>query len=147
MSMKEILKDIVENTLSVAGDSFRFYHGDKGFQNLESDEKNYPAVYLDEPIQNEDIIVMGGAIYEKYMLVLVIPYLSDLEWTPEQHDVVIQKARLAKNQLLSKLNSDPRIKEISNIKTLEFINMFDVNCSGVTLSLYLTPQINNSVCV
>ena len=147
MSIKEILKDIVENTLNIGGDSFRFYHGDKGFQNLESDEKNYPAVYLDEPITNEDLIVSSGAIYEKYALVLVILYLSDLEWTPEQHDVEIQKARLVKNQLLSKLYHDPRIKEISNYKTLEFINMFDVNCSGVTLSLYLTPQINNSVCV
>jgi hypothetical protein len=98
MSIKEILKDIVENTLNIGGDSFRFYHGDENDINLETDEQTFPFVALLSPVKNKNITVASGAIYEKYILHLFFLYKSELDWNPEEHEVVIQKARLAKNQ-------------------------------------------------
>jgi len=147
MSIKEILKDIVENTLNIGGDSFRFYHGDENDINLETDEQTFPFVALLSPVKNKNITVASGAIYEKYILHLFFLYKSELDWNPEEHEVVIQKARLAKNQFLSILNKDSRIRSFEESDSIEVFNKTDVNLSGIYLMLSATPQINNSVCV
>jgi len=147
MTIKEIIEDIVLNKLNVDGESFSFEYGDKGFQNLMSDEELFPAVYLLTPLTSDDEITSSGAIFEKYPIVLIFMYKSEMDFTPRQHEVLIQKSRIAKNQFLSSLTRDTRIKKHEVAKTLEFENEFDVNTSGVSFSIFITPQQQQSVCI
>lgn len=147
MTITQIIEDIVLNKLNVDGESFSFEYGDKGFQNLMADEELFPAVYLLKPMTSDDTTTPSGAIFEKYPVVLLFMYKSDLEFTPEQSEVLIDKSRLAKNQFLSALTRDARIKEYSSVKSLEFYHEFDADCDGVSMSLYITPQQQTSVCV
>lgn len=145
MNIKQIIEDIAVS-ITVNMETYTFAHGEKAWQNLMSDEKQYPAIYLDEPIQNQFILHKSGLIQEMYLLSLVFLHDSKLDWTPEQHDVLKQLARRGAKIMLSKLMSSPEIKEVSNAKAVEFQNEYDRNSTGVYLYLYVLPYDNEPVC-
>lgn len=155
MSIKTFLKGIVENQLNANGDTYKFRFGDKGWLNLIADEQQLPAVYLYEPIENDDLLLAGGLIQEKYNLLLLILYkedvteeiIHDLDSTPEQADVLIQKARNTKNQLLTILRKNEDVKELINSKTMEFQHKFDLEASGVSIGLQITMNQKQNVCL
>lgn len=155
MSIKTFLEDIVENQLNANGDTYKFKFGDAGWLNLIADEQQLPAVYLYEPIENDDLFFAGGLIQEKYNLLLLILYkedateeiVHDLDSTPEQADVLIQKARNTKNQLLTILRKSEDVKEVINSKTMEFQHKFDLEASGVSIGLQITMNAKQNVCL
>ena len=145
MSVKNFVESIVSQ-ITVSGDTFAFAHGEKDFQNLFSDEAVYPIVYLDEPIQNDFQIVSSGAIQEYYPIQLMILYKTELDFTPDQHDVLIQKARLCARKFLTLAGMSQQVRELDSIKGIEVINVFDANTSGIVLSCRLSFYDSTSIC-
>ena len=145
MSVKTFVESIVSQ-ITVSGDTFAFAHGEKDFQNLFSDEAVYPIVYLDEPIQNDFQIVSSGAIQEYYPIQLMILYKTELDFTPDQHDVLIQKARLCARKFLTLAGMSQQVRELDSIKGIEVINVFDANTSGIVLSCRLSFYDSTSIC-
>jgi hypothetical protein len=145
MNIKTILKNFCES-IKIGEERYTFAHGEKDWQNLMSDEKLFPAIYLDEPIQSQYILHQSGLIQEMYLLSLVFLYDSQLDFTPEQHDVLKQLGRRGAKILVSELMSSPLIKSVTNAKLVEYQNEYDRNATGVFLYLYVLPYDTEPVC-
>lgn len=145
MSVKSFVESVVSQIV-VSGQNFSFKHGERDFQNIFADEETFPVVYLDEPIQNDFEIVSSGAIQEYYPIQLMILYKTELDFTPDQHDVLIQKARLCARKFLSLANDSDQMRTIDGIKGVEVINVFDANTSGIILSCRLSFYDSTSIC-
>ena len=127
--------------------SLPFYHGTTQFQNLIADEQTLPAIYLDQPITANYNLSQSGYTSATYPINVLFLFKSELDWTPEQHDTnCIQLAETKIREFINRCEANPAFDSVSNISSTEFINLFDCNVSGKTLSL--TLQVNNqySVC-
>jgi hypothetical protein len=127
--------------------SLPFYHGSAQFQNLIADEQTLPAIYLDQPITANYNLSQSGYTSATYPINVLFLFKSELDWTPEQHDTnCIQLAEAKIREFINRCEANPAFDLITNISSTEFINLFDCNVSGKTLSL--TLQVNNqySVC-
>jgi len=133
---------------SIANDmSLGFYHGRTDFQNLIADEQGYPALYLDQPITTNYNLSQSGYTSATSPVSILFLYKSELDWTPQQHDInCIQPAEAKLREFINRCEANPAIDSVSAITATEFINLFDANTSGKTLNV--TLQVNNqySVC-
>jgi hypothetical protein len=145
MSIKNFVSTIVSQ-IQVDNTPFTFAHGESDWQNMMADEQNYPVVYLDEPISNDFLLLNSGAIQEFYPIKLVLLYKTELDFNPDQHDQVIQKARLAARKFISLCANAEEVKEVKNSKGVEIINLFDANTSGMVLNLDLHFYNFEAVC-
>lgn len=145
MTIKEIIKEIVE-ALVISGDTYAFRHADKGWQNLVSDKESLPFVYLDDPIKWDYTFSVGSVLEKVYDLKMMIGYKTQLDNTPEQHQVLVEKAVLCADAILNKLRLHSEVRGLKEVKGIEFINVFDLNCSGVFLTLNITLRNSNSIC-
>jgi len=128
--------------------SLPFYHGTTQFQNLIADEQTLPAIYLDQPITANYNLSQSGYTSATYPINVLFLFKSELDWTPEQHDTnCIQLAELKIREFINRCELHSGIDLITNISSTEFINLFDCNVSGKTLSI--TIQLNNtySTCI
>lgn len=147
----DIVKGVVSN-MTVPGSSPSvaptFIHGEKSWQNLEADEVLNHIVFLDEPITSNDTMHQSGAFDEAYPIVLFFAEKSEMEWTPEQHQVAIQRQRYQRKKFLNHLVSliGDTIINFGSIRTMDAKNVFDVNLSGCILYINITPLVNYSVC-
>jgi len=133
--------------------SFELKVGAAEWQNLLSDEyaisDNNALVFLDMPIENDFQAAQSGYIGEVYDVNLFFMFKSNFDWTPLQHDSnCINQARLAIRQFISVLQDSDLIDSIEDIGTAtSFINLLDVNVSGMILPISIKPNINASVCI
>jgi len=128
--------------------SLPFYHGTAQFQNLIADEQTLPAIYLDQPITANYNLSQSGYTSATYPINVLFLFKSELDWTPEQHDTnCIQLAELKIREFINRCELHSGIDLITSISSTEFINLFDCNVSGKTLSI--TIQLNNtySTCI
>lgn len=142
----------IVNQLDVNGVKFGFILGDEFQANIEADEfdfgDNQALVVLDQPITNDYQLTAGGYIGEFYPVFLYFMFKSEMDWTPLEHDVAVEKANDAIRQFLSICQSrNDLIDEIADANGLEFHNLLDVNGSGKSLNVNIKPRINKSVCV
>ena len=141
MNFSNFIKALVEST------TYNFGRGERDWQNFIADYEIAPSVYLDEPISSTFEVTKSGAIQEVFDLKLVIMRKSQLDWTPEQHEEVIELARQEARKLTILLNNSDVVKSFTNPKVLEFINLFDSNVSGVFFTAQISFYDNASVCV
>ncbi len=140
------------NQLDVNGVKYAFNHGQQHWANLVNDEFDFGdeqgVVFLDQPITTEYQLTQGGYIGEFYPITLFFMLKSELEYTPQEHEVnCIEPANNAIRQFISICQSSDLIDEILNPTALEFTNLLDVNVSGKSLSIKIKPRINASVCI
>jgi hypothetical protein len=134
-----------------------FGYGERDWQNLIADKDNFPVVYLDEPpilgIVSEDTILDGGAIDSTYRLSMVFLQQTQLDFTPEQHDMVIADMRALARQFIIRLYDSTdalgrrSLKKITGIRRTNIKNVFDLNASGCVLELSITPLGGDSLCI
>ncbi len=144
-----IVESIV-NALKIQGSSPEispiFIHGEKSWQNLDADEVNRDVVFLDEPIRSNDQLRQGGYLEESYPLVFFFAEKSEQDWTPDQHQVVINRQREQRRKFINRLQIHEGIREISSMSTLDAKNIFDVNLSGVILYITILPFNDYTAC-
>lgn len=142
-----ILNTLVSGMTS-STDKFTFGYGADWFANLDLDEATFPVVYLDQPVTNDYQLTAGNYIGEIYPITLFFMYKSELDYTPQQHDVnCITPANNAIRQFISVCQDSELIDEVSDASGNEFTNLLDVNVSGKSLSITLKPRINASACI
>lgn len=147
MSIVTIVKNIAQ-AIVIDGLNMSFCHGDKSWQNLISDNVQLPATYLDEPITSKDSYKKGGFLQTGYPISLVFAGLSRMDWTPDQHQEVIDKMRLASVEFINRCSIDPNIKSVGqDIGRTDVTNLFDVNVTGVIMTITLEPFNNAGICI
>lgn len=136
MTIKAIVKAIIA-ALPIPG-SFLF--GWKSFQNFKADEEPiFPIRYMDSPIVSNDSLKQSGLIESDFPLTIFFGDKTALDWTPEQHDVIIQVQRAAAAKFITACQNHPEIHFVKSAKRTEMVNVFDLNLSGVVLEITLTP--------
>lgn len=149
--MRTELKAIVA-LLNSNGDSYQCLFGSADMQNLNADEALFPVVCFDLP-KVKYIISKSGYIGEKYPIAILVAYKSELDWTGDQHETVIDKANKATRELITRLNNYKDSDGNNLIDSIEFVDadrvkcVFDVCCSGIFIQLIVKPYINESVCL
>lgn len=141
MTFSDFIKSLVEQT------SYDFGRGERQWQNFLSDNQVNPAVYLDDPIGYTFQTTRSGGINPIYDLKLIIFHKSQLDWTPEQHDSVVELAGDEARKLVILINNSESVENLMNVQILEFHNLFDSNVSGVFLTGKITFRENASICV
>lgn len=137
---------VVETIATACG--LGFYHGAEDWQNLQADEDSFPAIYLDQPITNDYDVTSTGYIGSDYPIKLLFCYKSQLDWTTTEHeDNCISLADAKIREFISRCQAHSSVNSVSEASGLEFINLFDVNCSGKILSVKLELNNEDSVCV
>lgn len=145
MNIKYLVKEIVES-ITIGDFTYNFGHAEKDWQNLMGDEGILPAIYLDEPVETQYILHQSGLIQEMYKLSFVFLHDSELDWTPEQHDVLKQIARRGAKIMLSKMMGSPLLKSVTNAGSVEYQNEYDRNCTGLFLNVFILPYDDEPVC-
>lgn len=146
-----IIQDIVEALpLSTSPETYpTFKHGEKEFQNYVADEIDGTVVFLDEPITSNDTITQGGYIEESYPITLLFAKKSELDDTPEQHQVYILEMRALAKRFLNRITNKtiaPGVRSVSNVTRTDIKNIFDVNLSGVILRLTVVTVNSDDAC-
>lgn len=122
----------VVSTMDANGDSFTFGHSASDWQNLDSDEKVFPAVFLDFPVRGTPDILPSGAIRETYSCVALFLYKTHLADTPEEVQTEIAKAHNARQEFILKCLADPdTFKDFTPGQWYEVEHIFDRDVSGV----------------
>jgi len=138
------IQDLIGAVVALMDDTPTFIHGNKGWQNLEVDEIKDDVVILDEPVTSNDDYRKSGLLEENYTLIIYFFTKSELDYTPAQHKPLIEAMRTRRRDFINRLSDysidgQKQIRAISGIRTVDLINVFDVNYTGVMLSITITP--------
>lgn len=128
-----------------------FTHGGDDWKNYKADKQDTTngVVYLDEPISSDDKQEITGAYTESYPLKLFIgrkvasTQLNDYD---ELHAACIE-SRAVRKELIIRLRNRDEIFALTSIKTVEVLNRFDKNLSGVIIYLTAVCQTGDSICI
>lgn len=144
---------VIESVVADLVPEPEFMFGLAGWNNLRADERKFPVVILVEPITSDDTFHQGGLVDSSYPTYMLFLDKTELDWTPEQHRVVIDSMRDLRRQFILRLkkkanaNGEHIFKSIENVKTVDTFNELDRNTSGVGVSFIATPLNSGSVCV
>jgi hypothetical protein len=145
----QIVKDIAEALpVTESPNTFAtFKHGEKDFQNYVADELQGVIIFLDEPITSNDQVKKSGYIEEEYPISMIFGDKTELDWTPEQHQETIIRMRALAKRFINRLVGSPLIRNVRpSITRVDFVNLFDVNISGVILRITVVPLNEDSAC-
>lgn len=139
---------------AMTSDDFGFYYGEKAWQNLIADDTTFPLISVDFIPTVEFSLGVSGYIGETYPLSIYFGYKSELDWTTIEHEEVIESAKTAAREFISRLqkysdaNGNKLFDSISFVKADRVILRpnDDVGTSGVLLALNVKKNVNYSVC-
>lgn len=152
MGLITYLSDI---TSKINTDTFSFYYGELGWQNLTSEDATFPLVSIDFIRKVNLGLPKSGYIGETYPLSIYFGYKSELDWTTLQHETVIDKALSAARNFISQLQNYKDANRNKIFNSIEFVSADrvilrpsdDVGTSGILLLLNVLPAIDLPVCV
>jgi hypothetical protein len=149
MSIVTTIQDIVEALPLVVGGSIypTFIHGEKSYQNLIADEIQNVMVFLDEPITSNDTLTKGGYIEESYPLSMLFVNKTELDFTPDEHRVIIDAMRDLSKRFILRLQANSNIRTVNSSTRIDITNIFNVNLSGVILRINVVPFNSDAACV
>jgi hypothetical protein len=149
MSIVTTIESIVGALPITAGGSTypTFVHGEKSWQNLQADEIQNVVVFLDEPITSNDVLTQGGYIEEEYPLSMLFVNKTELDFTPDQHRVIIDAMRELSKRFILRLQANSNVRSVKNSIRVDVTNIFDVNLSGVILKIVVVPYNSDGACV
>ena len=145
--IQELIKGHVD-VLEANGDDFSFLHSERDWQNIQADEKVFPAVFLDMPVKSTPVILSGGAFQRSYNVVILFLYKSELDDDEVQRYASLRKAEEAQREFLIRLdNDDDNVKKFTPGESYQVQNLFDVNLDGIVQPLNIIPRNSRGVCL
>lgn len=156
MTLQALLK-IVSTKIppDVDNKTFSFFYGEKAWQNLIGSDTVFPLMSVDFFQTMKFILQKSRFIGQKYPAAIYLCYKSELDWSPDQHEVAIAKSETAARSVLSQLMTFKDSDGNSLIDDIEFLTdatriilrpSDDVGTSGVMLPLLITPTNHLAVC-
>ena len=146
-----MIQELIEmhvDAMQANEDSFSFLHSERDWQNLQADEKVFPAVFLDMPVKSTPKILAGGAFERNYNIVILFLYKSELDDDEAQRYASLRLAEEAQRELLIRLDNDnDNIKSFTIGESYQVQNLFDVNLDGIIQPLNLIPRNSRGVCI
>jgi hypothetical protein len=143
--IQEIIQSIVVN-MNSNNDQFTFLHSEKDWQNLNADEDQFPAVYLDMPVRFNSKTVAGGGIETSFICMVLFLYKSELDDNPTQRYTTIRKCMDAQREFQILLDNSPLVKSFTVGECYQILNVFDTNCDAIAMPFNLIPDSWVSVC-
>jgi hypothetical protein len=142
-----IIQDIVE-ALEYGSPAVTptFVSGWKRWQNIAIDNLLTDVVILDTPLRSNDTLTRGSYTEENYVINIAFFRKSELDYTPEQHEIIVDVMRGVKEKFIYALRQDERIRNVTNASTQDVFNAFNVNLSGCLLTITVTPYGTYSKC-
>lgn len=125
-------------------------YGQRSFQNKVLDDQDFKKslMFLDGPIQSNVLLSQSGLIEREYPIRMYFMFKSQPDWSPLQHDQnCIQPARLLVNQFITRMQENQNVQSVRSASEIEFHNLFDVNVSGIVLSLTVKLNYTNTLCL
>jgi len=151
MAIQNIISNIVQN-MDANTDSFDFTFETDSWKNLNLDEQPLPSVHLMMPLRGKPKMQTGGSFDYEYACILSFMYASELDDTPEAHELNLMKAENALSQFILMLQKDT--DNVDSSKTLfgDFLQftahrMYDRCVDGVTIEIKITPKQRPAACV
>lgn len=150
MTITDIIEDIVSQLVvpntspAIAPD---FEYGSKYWENLVLDEVDNHVVWLWWPIASDDTF-QGNTPFLNETFKISVAFLekSELDETPQQKRDALDRQREQHKRFFAKLKERIEVLEVSNIRTEEVINMFNVNMDGCICGFSVKIQNKISVC-
>lgn len=122
------------------------YTGVKSELNEVADEADFPLLMVCEPVTTEDDIGFTDNVV--FDVMLMWGFKSDLEWPQSEHDKnCIIPARELSKKFLTALKGNSNIDKVLSSQRTNFINIFDVNMSGVIHMIKFRPVQSGSLCL
>ena len=143
--MKTIFYDIIE---TIASDlSLYFYKGNESINNFTADDANYPAIFADMPVRSYISVRQSGHIDVRVEADLIFANkTTELDATGDQHIDITDEMFAKVLSFLDRLQNVTIVDEIlDQTYADEFLNMFDINVSGIVLHLYYTVKNPRSI--
>lgn len=142
MIIQDFIADIV-SSLQIEGGNPpvvpTFIHGSDAWLNLKADEIQNDIVFLDEPIISIDAYRQSGLLEESYNLSMMFLTKSEFDFTPEQQKPLIARMRRLRLAFLNKLSKTSLRNTSFNVRTIDVVNVLNVNLTGVIVMLTITP--------
>lgn len=139
--------DIIKTNLTALDSSFTFFEGNKAFANLMADNIVDNFAWLDYPIISTIRPTKGGNFDPSRTVKILLAKKSEMDYTPEQHRAIEEAMEVLCFKLITKLQSDSEILEVSNIKTIPVRNFVDSNITGCFITMTLRNILDMSVCI
>jgi hypothetical protein len=145
--MIQQLVGTIVSGLTIEGDSIAptYLHGWKGWNNLIADELQGTVVILIDPVVSNSTLV-GSLSKDKYPLLILFLEKSDLEWTPDQHLVVIDRMRRLCTKFMYAAKQSDLFSEVIDFIISDEYCIMNVGMSGVGLQVKITPTLGPPVC-
>lgn len=143
--IQEIIEDIV-GEMTANGDSFTFLHSEKDYQNIESDELQFPAVYLDMPIRFVPKTVTGGGVEYSFICMVLFLYKSEMDDNPQQRYATMLKCMNAQKNFQILLDNTDAVKSFTVGECYQATNLFDANLDAIAMPFNVVPSEWPSVC-
>lgn len=122
-----------------------FLHGWKGWNNLSADEIENTLIIVVEPIQSNSTL-RGNVMKDAYPLLMLFLEKSELDWSPDQHLIVIDRMRRLCAKFVYACKQSDVFSDVGDPTISDEYNVFDCGLSGVGLQIKITPQIPTPVC-
>lgn len=122
-----------------------FLHGWKGLNNLVADEIENTLITLIDPVQSNSTL-RGNVMKDSYTLLMAFLEKSELDWSPDQHLVVIDRMRRLCAKFVYACKQSDLFSDVGDPIISDEYNVFDCGLSGVGLQIKITPQIPTPVC-
>jgi transcriptional/translational regulatory protein YebC/TACO1 len=142
MKIHEIIAAVTAELLTQASVAPKFERGSGYWINFNQDEVLNDIVWLHWPVKSNNSMGGGGKfqsphmeeVYKIAVSFLQKAYLdenAELDWTPEQHQPLIDHQRDQCKKFFAKLSQRQDVVQTSNIVIEDVINIFDRNMTGV----------------
>ncbi len=135
MYISDIIKEIAE------ANNLGFYHGPKDYQNVQDQKTDvvFPVCYLSMPVRAKGTKTKQGFSEPEFNLEILFADKTQFEWDTDQIMDVIRPMDDISHKFVNQLLHHEGIKDVLAYDTLEVINIFDVNLSGIIMNVTVKP--------
>lgn len=148
MNIKTIISQIVLQLHDNDSPGYKpeFLYGDEFEQNLQSENAHYPIIVLDTPVEYDFELFQSGTIQDNAKINILFADLAAMDATPQDHDLIIAEQKIHLKNFISALQNSDLIREVLSASGKEVTNLFDVNVSGMMLSVVIKLFDDNIIC-
>lgn len=123
-----------------------FFYGDDAEQNFAADNDTFPAAYLNFPFETIFDIKQSGYVVEECVIDLFFCDKVKMDASPAEQLIVIREMMHFVKTFLSRVQDNSNIRSFRDPVGTGVQNLFDVNVTGVLLSMVIEFVNDDPIC-
>lgn len=124
-----VIHQVIGEIVASLSTETTFIKGWKHLQNVLADEVLTDIVFLDNLVSND--VIRFIHLEETFRIEMAFVGKSESDWTYDQHLVICDAQRTKRKEFMALFTQHAAIQEVSNVRTTDIVNLYDVNLSGV----------------